>query len=409
MLKGKHILLGVTGSIAAYKAALLVRMLVKEGAEVKVVMTKMAKEFISPLTLATLSKNPILVDFYNCENGDWNSHVSLGLWADLFLVAPCSANTMGKMVAGIADNLLLTTYLSLRCPVMIAPAMDMDMFLHPATSCNLAILKERGAIIVEPESGELASGLSGKGRMEEPEKIVGAIKQLFATKSSSPLNGKRVLITAGPTRERIDPVRYISNYSTEKMGYALAEQAALRGADVTLVSGPVNIGTNIPGIRVKDVESADEMFASVAENLPQNDIIILCAAVADYRPASYKSSKIKREKETAPTLELASNRDIAAWVGDNKDNGQISVGFALETDNEVENAMRKLERKNLNMIVLNSLNDSGAGFVTDTNRVSIIKRNGEVLEFDTKSKMSVAEDIVSEIEKYFIADNRQPC
>lgn len=409
MLKGKHILLGVTGSIAAYKAALLVRMLVKEGAEVKVVMTKMAKEFISPLTLATLSKNPILVDFYNCENGDWNSHVSLGLWADLFLVAPCSANTMGKMVAGIADNLLLTTYLSLRCPVMIAPAMDMDMFLHPATSCNLAILKERGAIIVEPESGELASGLSGKGRMEEPEKIVGAIKQLFATKSSSPLNGKRVLITAGPTRERIDPVRYISNYSTGKMGYALAEQAALRGADVTLVSGPVNIGTNIPGIRVKDVESADEMFASVAENLPQNDIIILCAAVADYRPASYKSSKIKREKETAPTLELASNRDIAAWVGDNKDNGQISVGFALETDNEVENAMRKLERKNLNMIVLNSLNDSGAGFVTDTNRVSIIKRNGEVLEFDTKSKMSVAEDIVSEIEKYFIADNRQPC
>lgn len=409
MLKGKHILLGVTGSIAAYKAALLARMLVKEGAEVKVVMTKMAKEFISPLTLATLSKNPILVDFYNCENGDWNSHVSLGLWADLFLVAPCSANTMGKMVAGIADNLLLTTYLSLRCPVMIAPAMDMDMFLHPATSCNLAILKERGAIIVEPESGELASGLSGKGRMEEPEKIVGAIKQLFAAKSSSPLNGKRVLITAGPTRERIDPVRYISNYSTGKMGYALAEQAALRGADVTLVSGPVNVRTNIPGIKVKDVESADEMFASVAENLPQNDIIILCAAVADYKPASYKSSKIKREKETDPILELASNRDIAAWVGDNKDNGQISVGFALETDNEVENAMRKLERKNLNMIVLNSLNDSGAGFGTDTNRVSIIKRDGEVLEFDTKSKMSVAEDIVSEIEKYFIADNRQPC
>ena len=406
MLKGKHILLGVTGSIAAYKAALLVRMLVKEGAEVKVIMTKMAKEFITPLTLATLSKNPILVDFYNCENGDWNSHVSLGLWADLFLVAPCSANTIGKMVAGIADNLLLTTYLSLRCPVMIAPAMDMDMFLHPSTSGNLAVLKERGAIIVEPESGELASGLSGKGRMEEPEKIVSAIKQLFATRSCSPLNGKKILITAGPTREKIDPVRYISNYSTGKMGYAIAEQAALRGADVTLVSGPVNIKTALTSINMKSVESADEMFVCVTENLPLNDIIILCAAVADYKPASYKSSKIKREKESNPTLELTSNNDIAAWVGSNKKSRQISVGFALETDDEEANAVRKLKRKNLNMIVLNSLNDSGAGFGTDTNRISIIKRNGEILRFDTKSKTSVAEDIISEIEKYFIADKR---
>lgn len=403
MLKGKHILIGVTGSIAAYKAALLVRMLVKEGAEVKVVMTKMAKEFITPLTLATLSKNPILVDFYNCENGDWNSHVSLGLWADLFLVAPCSANTMGKMVAGIADNLLLTTYLSLRCPVMIAPAMDMDMFLHPATCRNLEILRERGAIIVEPESGELASGLSGKGRMEEPEKIVNAVRALFASRSNSPLNGKRVLITAGPTRERIDPVRYISNYSTGKMGYALAEQAALHGAEVTLVSGPVNIKTENPGINVIDVESADEMFAGVRDNLSNSDIIILCAAVADYKPALFNSSKIKREKEVNPTLALTSNTDIAAWVGKHKREEQLSVGFALETDNEEENALHKLERKNLNMIVLNSLNDSGAGFGTDTNRVSIIKRGGEVLRFDLKSKMSVAEDIVSEIEKYFNA------
>lgn len=403
MLKGKHILIGVTGSIAAYKAALLVRMLVKEGAEVKVIMTKMAKEFITPLTLATLSKNPILVDFYNCENGDWNSHVSLGLWADLFLVAPCSANTMGKMVAGIADNLLLTTYLSLRCPVMIAPAMDMDMFLHPATCRNLEILKERGAVIVEPENGELASGLSGKGRMEEPEKIVDAVKALFAARSNSPLNGKRVLITAGPTRERIDPVRYISNYSTGKMGYALAEQAAIRGANVTLVSGPVNIKTETPGINVIDVESADEMFAGVRENLLNSDIIILCAAVADYKPASFNSSKIKREKEVNPTLALTSNTDIAAWVGKHKKEGQLSVGFALETDNEEENALHKLERKNLNMIVLNSLNDSGAGFGTDTNRISIIKRGGGILRFDLKSKMSVAEDIISEIEKYFNA------
>ncbi len=401
MLKGKHILIGVTGSIAAYKAALLVRMLVKEGAEVKVVMTKMAKEFITPLTLATLSKNPILVDFYNCENGDWNSHVSLGLWADLFLVAPCSANTMGKMVAGIADNLLLTTYLSLRCPVMIAPAMDMDMFLHPATCRNLEILKERGAVIVEPKSGELASGLSGKGRMEEPEKIVDAVKALFAARGNSPLNGKRVLITAGPTRERIDPVRYISNYSTGKMGYALAEQAAMRGANVTLVSGPVNIKTDTPGINVVDVESADEMFAGVKENLLNSDIIILCAAVADYKPAAFNSSKIKREKEVNPTLALTSNTDIAAWVGKHKKQEQLSVGFALETDNEVENALHKLERKNLNMIVLNSLNDNGAGFGTDTNRISIIKRGGEILRFNLKSKMSVAEDIISEIEKYF--------
>ena len=378
-------------------------MLVKEGAEVKVIMTKMAKEFITPLTLATLSKNPILVDFYNCENGDWNSHVSLGLWADLFLVAPCSANTMGKMVAGIADNLLLTTYLSLRCPVMIAPAMDMDMFLHPATCRNLEILKERGAVIVEPENGELASGLSGKGRMEEPEKIVDAVKALFAARSNSPLNGKRVLITAGPTRERIDPVRYISNYSTGKMGYALAEQAAIRGANVTLVSGPVNIKTETPGINVIDVESADEMFAGVRENLLNSDIIILCAAVADYKPASFNSSKIKREKEVNPTLALTSNTDIAAWVGKHKKEGQLSVGFALETDNEEENALHKLERKNLNMIVLNSLNDSGAGFGTDTNRISIIKRGGGILRFDLKSKMSVAEDIISEIEKYFNA------
>jgi phosphopantothenoylcysteine decarboxylase/phosphopantothenate--cysteine ligase, prokaryotic len=396
MLKGKHILLGITGSIAAYKAALLVRLLVKEGAEVKVVMTEMAKQFITPLTMATLSKNPILVDFYNPENGDWNSHVSLGMWSDLYLIAPCSANTIGKMVSGVADNLLLTTYLSAKCKVAVAPAMDLDMYKHQATQDNLIKLKERGVCIIEPESGELASGLEGKGRMAEPEDILGEIRSILSKDGS--LSGQNVLITAGPTREQIDPVRYISNNSSGKMAYAIANEMADRGANVTIVSGPVNIKVSNPNIIVKNVLSAQQMFEETVGATPNSNIIVLCAAVADYRVKDAKDEKIKREKGDY-TLELTPNEDIAAWVGKNKCNNTISVGFALETNNEVENAIGKLNRKNLNMIVLNSMKDAGAGFGYDTNKVSIFLKNGERTDYPLKSKKEVAVDIVDNIEK----------
>lgn len=396
MLKGKHILLGITGSIAAYKAALLVRLLVKEGAEVKVVMTEMAKQFITPLTMATLSKNPILVDFYNPENGDWNSHVSLGMWSDLYLIAPCSANTIGKMVSGVADNLLLTTYLSAKCKVAVAPAMDLDMYKHQATQDNLIKLKERGVCIIEPESGELASGLEGKGRMAEPEDILGEIRSILSKDGS--LSGQNVLITAGPTREQIDPVRYISNNSSGKMAYAIANEMADRGANVTIVSGPVNIKVSNPNIIVKNVLSAQQMFEETVGATPNSNIIVLCAAVADYRVKDAKDEKIKREKDDY-TLELTPNEDIAAWVGKNKCNNTISVGFALETNNEVENAIGKLNRKNLNMIVLNSMKDAGAGFGYDTNKVSIFLKNGERTDYPLKSKKEVAVDIVDNIEK----------
>ena len=396
MLKGKHILLGITGSIAAYKAAMLVRLLVKQGAEVKVVMTEMAKQFITPLTMATLSKNPILVDFYNPENGDWNSHVSLGIWADLYLIAPCSANTMGKMVSGVADNLLLTSYLSAKCKVAVAPAMDLDMYKHPSTQRNLEILKGWGVEIIEPESGELASGLEGKGRMAEPEDIVCQVESIFAREGS--MKGKKVVITAGPTREPIDPVRYITNHSSGKMAYALAREAALRGADVTVVSGPVNIKMKTSGVNVVDVVTAAEMFQATKEHVKGADVVILCAAVADFTVAHFADKKIKREKSNY-NLELTPTNDIAAWVGENRDSKCVAVGFALETNDEEQNAASKLARKKLDMIVLNSMRDSGAGFGHDTNKVTLFFKEGESVALPLKSKGEVAADIMDNIEK----------
>lgn len=398
MLKGKHIVLGVTGSIAAYKAATLVRLLVKEGAEVKVMMTEMAKHFITPLTMATLSKNPVLVEFYNPENGDWNSHVSLGIWADLFLIAPASANTLAKMATGVADNLLLTTYLSAKCPVAIAPAMDLDMYAHVATQTNLNTLRERGVTIIEPESGELASGLIGKGRMEEPEGIVRAVKALFAREGA--WKGRRVLLTVGPTREEIDPVRYITNHSTGKMGYALAEAFADQGAQVELVSGPVSIKAQSPNITVHNVVSAAQMAEktlALYETCP--DVTVLCAAVADYTPAERQDQKIKREKKGAYALELVPTVDIAAAIGQIKKPNTLTVGFALETNDAVAHAQDKLQRKNLDMIVMNSLEDPGAGFATDTNRVTLIARDGETRTGSLKSKQQVALDIVQRIDE----------
>lgn len=395
MLKGKHIILGVTGSIAAYKAASLIRLLVKEGAEVKVVMTALAKEFITPLTLATLSKHPVMVDFYNPENGDWNSHVSLGLWADLYLVAPATANTIGKMVHGVADNLLLTTYLSAKCPVMIAPAMDLDMYRHPANLHNLEILRSYGNVIVEPESGELASGLVGKGRMAEPEDIVSFVKRFLAGNNRD-LVGKKVLLTAGPTYEKIDPVRFIGNYSSGKMGFALAEEFANRGAEVVLVSGPVCLKTGNPAIRRVDVESASEMYGQVMANAENCDIVVSCAAVADFTPKSRAGEKIKRGKEDM-LLELVPTADIAAELGKRKQPGQLFVGFALETQDETCNALLKLKKKNLDLIVLNSLCDQGAGFGVDTNKVTMIDRQERFYHYDLKSKQEVAKDIVDRV------------
>ncbi len=399
MLKGKRILLAVTGSIAAYKSAMLIRLFIKEGAEVRVIMTEMAKNFITPLTMATLSKNPILVDFYNPENGDWNSHVSLGLWADLYLIAPASANTLSKMAGGIADNLLLTTYLSAKCPVAVAPAMDLDMYRHPATQASLSLLRERGVHVIEPASGELASGLDGKGRMEEPEEILHQVDELFERKAT--LAGRKVIITAGPTREPIDPVRFISNYSSGKMGYSLAESFAGRGADVVLVSGPVSLNPGNPRIRRINVETAVQMKDAVISNVDNADIAVLCAAVADYAPETVASSKIKR-KQSDMTLNLVPNPDIAAELGKIKKKGMITVGFALETDNELENARQKLKRKNLDAIVLNSLKDEGAGFAHDTNRVTIISSCGDVVEGVLKRKEEVASDIVDYVEKLLL-------
>lgn len=398
MLRGRHIVLGVTGSIAAYKSAVLVRLLVREGAQVKVIMTKTAKEFITPLTMATLSKNPILVDFFNPENGEWNSHVSLGSWADLYLIAPASANTLSKMAYGIADNLLLTTYLSSRAPVMVAPAMDLDMYAHPATQNSLSILRDRGVKIVEPSSGELASGLEGKGRMEEPEKILEAVAKLFDRGSGSLMKGKRVLITSGPTREAIDPVRYLTNSSSGKMGTALANECLGRGAHVRMVSGPVSVRPH-EGVEVIDVEDAREMYDATIDSYAEGyDIVILCAAVADYTPARKSSVKLKKGGESM-VLELLPTKDIAAQVGRMKKRGDIVVGFALETDNELSNAEGKLEKKNLDMIVLNSLRDDGAGFAVDTNKVDILFRDSHRESYPLKSKEAVASDIVDNIEK----------
>jgi len=395
MLQGKKIILGVTGSIAAYKSAHLIRLLIKEGAEVKVIMTSLAKEFITPLTLATLAKNPVLIDFFDPSNGDWNSHVDLGIWADAYLIAPATANTIGKMASGIADNLLLTTYLSAKCPVFIAPAMDLDMFVHPAMTRNLEALKSIGNFIIEPSFGELASGLEGKGRMEDPEKIVSYLSDFFTVK---PLLGKNILITAGPTYEKIDPVRFVGNYSTGKMGYALAESCARQGASVCLVSGPVQLKTVHPNIERIDVESAMEMYDAVMNRFYGMDGAILCAAVADFAPAEAATSKLKREKENM-VLELIPTQDIAASVGSMKTDTQFLVGFALETNNEESNAIGKMEAKNLDFIVLNSLNDDQAGFGYDTNKISILYRSGLKMDYDLKSKSDVAEDIITEIKK----------
>ena len=394
MLKGKHIILGVTGSIAAYKAATLTRLLVKEGASVKVVMTPLAKEFITPLTMATLSKSPIMVDFYNPENGDWNSHVDLGLWADLYLIAPASANTIGKMAGGIADNLLLTTYLSAKCPVMVAPAMDLDMYKHPATQRNLKVLQSFGNIIIEPESGELASGLIGKGRMEEPERIVAFITDYFARQAD--FKGKKVVVTAGPTYEKIDPVRFIGNYSSGKMGLAIAEELAGRGAEVVLVCGPVNLKTSHPAIRRVDVESAAQMYEVTSKEFVNSDVAVLSAAVADFTPKEKADHKIKRGKDDL-LLELLPTKDIAAELGRIKTVSQLLVGFALETNDEEMNALSKMQRKNLDMIVLNSLNDKGAGFSVDTNKVTILDKAGNKTVYELKTKVEVAKDIVDQI------------
>ena len=395
MLKGKNIVLGVTGSIAAYKAAVLVRLLVKEGATVQVVMTPSAKDFITPLTMSTLSGRPVMCDFFQSDNGAWNSHVELGLWADAMIVAPATASTLGKMANGVADNLLVTTYLSMKAPVFIAPAMDLDMYAHPSTQRNVEILKGYGNHIIEAASGELASHLCGKGRLEEPEVIVERIKDFFL--GSSALAGKKVLVTAGPTYEKIDPVRFIGNYSSGKMGFAIAEECAAQGADVTLVAGPVSLECKHPGIKRVDVESAREMYDAAMSAFPACDVAGLSAAVADYRPAQCAPVKMKRTADDM-FIELTPNSDIAASLGAVKGEKQMLVGFALETNNAEENARLKLEKKNLDFIVLNSLEDKGAGFACDTNKVSIIDKSGKS-DFPLKSKKDVAKDIVAHIAK----------
>ena len=393
MLKGKHILLGITGSIAAYKAAMLCRLLRVAGAEVKVLMTPTAKEFITPVTMATLSKNPIAVEFYNPENGDWHSHISMGEWADCYLIAPATANTIAKMAYGIADNLLLTTYLSARCQTVVAPAMDCDMFCHAATQENLAKLRERGVVVLESPEGELASGLMGKGRMMEPEQIVAAIDKMLDVEQT--LAGKRVMVTAGATIEAIDPVRYISNHSTGKMGYAIADALAKRGAEVVLVSGKSALQTP-QGVRRVDVCSAEDMYKASAAEFEACDCAVMCAAVADYTPVAVSESKIKKNDDTF-SIELRKTKDIARELGKVKGTRKI-VGFALETDNEQVNAEKKLAEKNLDMIVLNSLRDEGAGFGHDTNKVTFIDGASRE-ELPLISKAEVAERIADRIEK----------
>lgn len=398
MLKGKHIILGITGGIAAYKCATLTRLLVKAGAEVQVIMTPNAKQFIQPLTLSTLSGKPVISEFFTANTGQWNSHVDLGLWADAMIIAPATASTIGKMANGIADNMLVTTYLSAKAPVFVAPSMDLDMMRHPSTIRNLELLRSYGNHIIEPADGELASHLIGKGRMEEPENIAKALDDFFS--SSQDLKEKHVLITAGPTVEKIDPVRYISNFSSGKMGFALAEECASRGAHVTLVAGPVALKIQNSNINRIDVTTAIEMHDAVMQALPQSDAIILCAAVADYRVEHVAESKIKREKTQNPVIQLTPNPDIARAVGLAKRDDQVSVGFALETDNEQANAQGKLERKNLNFIVMNSMRDKNAGFQVDTNKVTIFTDKGETIQGECKSKRDVAHDIVDVLYTY---------
>ena len=399
MLKGKKIVLGITGSIAAYKACLIIRCLVKAGAEVQVVITPAGKEFITPITLSALTQKPVISDFFSQRDGTWHSHVALGLWADAMLVAPCTASTLGKMANGIADNMLITTYLSMKAPVFIAPAMDLDMYQHPTTQQNMERLRSFGNHIIEPASGFLASGLEGKGRMEEPERIVACLDMFFEQKD---LQGKRIMITAGPTYEKIDPVRFVGNYSSGKMGFALAEECARRGATVTLVAGPVNVGLSAPCAQMVqriDVESCQEMYDTATETFPSQDAAILCAAVADFRPEHVAEQKIKREGDEL-LLRLQPNPDIAAQLGKMKRDGQLLVGFALETNDEQANAHKKLEKKNLDFIVLNSLQNKGTCFRSDENQISIIDRDGQQ-DYDRKPKQEVARDIIDALARRF--------
>ena len=395
MLKGKKIVLGITGSIAAYKACLIIRALIKQGAEVQVVITPAGKEFITPITLSALTHKPVVSEFFSQRDGTWNSHVDLGLWADAMLIAPATASTIGKMANGIADNMLITTYLSMKAPVFIAPAMDLDMYAHPSTQQNLKTLQGYGNHIIEPQSGFLASGLEGKGRMEEPERIVEFLdKALSQAEPQKDLAGKSILITAGPTYEKIDPVRFIGNYSSGKMGFALAAECARRGAEVTLVAGPVSLSTP-EGVNRIDVESCQEMYEASTKAFPKMDAAILCAAVADFRPETTADQKIKREKDDL-VLRLQPTHDIAQQLGKLKTDNQILVGFALETNDEEVNAKKKLAKKNLDFIVLNSTRNKGTTFRSDDNQISIISANGQK-DFPKKPKTEVARDIVDEL------------
>ena len=392
MLKGKKIVLGITGSIAAYKSCLIIRALIKHGAEVQVVITPSGKEFITPITLSALTHKPVISEFFSQRDGTWHSHVDLGLWADAMLIAPCTASTLGKMAHGVADNMLITTYLSMKAPVFIAPAMDLDMFQHPSTQANLQQLKSYGNHIIEPASGFLASGLEGKGRMEEPERIVEQLDKFF--NSTADLQGKHIMITAGPTYEKIDPVRFIGNYSSGKMGYALAEECYRRGAEVTLISGPVNLSCS-EGIRRIDVESCEEMYEQAIKAFPQQHAAILCAAVADFKPENVAETKIKREKDDL-LLRLKPTQDIASTLGKMKTSDQRIVAFALETNNEELNAKQKLEKKNADFIVMNSTRNPGTTFQSDENQITIIHKEGKK-EYAKKPKTDVAKDIVDEL------------
>ena len=393
MLKGKKIVLGITGSIAAYKSCLIIRGLVKAGAEVQVVITPAGKEFITPITLSALTQKPVISEFFSQRDGTWHSHVKLGLWADAMLIAPCTASTLGKMANGVADNMLVTTYLSMKAPVFIAPAMDLDMYQHPTTQQNMERLHSFGNHIIEPQSGFLASGLEGKGRMEEPENIVSYLDQFFEPKD---LQGKKIMITAGPTYEKIDPVRFIGNYSSGKMGFALAEECARRGAVVTMIAGPVHVQSPIVNnqCRLVSVESCEEMYQAATKAFPDQDAAILCAAVADFRPETVADQKIKREGDDL-VIRLKPNPDIAAQLGKMKQQ-QVLVGFALETNDEQTNAQKKLDKKNLDFIVLNSLRNEGTCFRSDENQISIISRDGQQ-DYERKPKEDVARDIIDEL------------
>lgn len=400
-MKGKKIVLGITGSIAAYKACSLIRLFIKAGAEIQVVITPAGKEFITPVTLSALTSKPVISEFFSGRDGSWHSHVDLGLWADAMVIAPCTASTLGKMAHGVADNMLITTYLSMKAPVFIAPAMDLDMYRHPATQANLQTLRSYGNHIIEAASGELASHLIGKGRMEEPENIFYTLESFFrlqdATLNKKDLKGRRIMITAGPTYEKIDAVRFIGNFSTGKMGFALAEECATRGAKVELIAGPVGLKTKHPNIHRTDVTSAQQMYEVATTCFPTCDTAILCAAVADFTPSTITDRKIKREGSGGMPLDLQPTQDIARELGRMKQKGQKLIGFALETDHEIEHAQGKLQRKNLDFIVLNSLRNPGAGFAHDTNQITLLFADGTRKDFGLKSKTEVASDIVDHL------------